>query len=132
MNDKVLVIDDDPAVQEVIRRILIRNGFEVCTAPDGRVGLRELELRKPDLVLVDMIMPDIGGIEFLSRLAKSNDATPVIAVSGNTFGKQFLRSARSLGARSVLTKPFTEAELIHQVHEALGAQEESEAGPPAP
>jgi len=129
MSEKVLVIDDDPAVQEVMRRILIRNGFDVCTAPDGRVGLREVELKKPDLVLVDMIMPDIGGIEFLSRLAKSNDTTPVIAVSGNTFGKQFLRSARSLGARSILTKPFTENELIRRVHEVLGGREEAETGP---
>ena len=119
MDKSILVVDDDPSVQEVFRRMLVRNGYEVHTAANGRLGLREIERKHPDLVIVDMIMPDIGGIEFLTRLSKAKSTIPVIAASGNTFGKQFLRSATLLGAKAVLSKPFSEAELLGKVLQAL-------------
>jgi CheY-like chemotaxis protein len=127
---EILVIDDEPSVIEVIKRFLLRNGFTVRSAPGGRIGLREVENRTPDLVILDMIMPDIGGIEFLNRLAKERIKLPIIATSGKPFGKEFLRTAQSLGAVSILTKPFSERKLIDLVREALSTSErESAAGP---
>jgi CheY-like chemotaxis protein len=125
LSDKeILVIDDEPAVIDVIRRFLLRNGYRVRSAPGGRIGLREVENRSPDLVILDMIMPDIGGIDFLNRLAQEHIEVPIIATSGKPFGKEFLRTAQSLGAVSVLTKPFSEKQLITLVREALSPGDE--------
>ena len=126
---EILVIDDEPAVIDVIRRFLVRNGYRVRSAPDGRIGLREVENRCPDLVILDMIMPDIGGIDFLNRLAQERIAVPIIATSGKPFGKAFLQTAQSLGAVSTLTKPFSEKQLISLVQQALSAGDDGAGSP---
>jgi CheY-like chemotaxis protein len=112
---KVLVVDDESAIIELIRLILTEEGYDVHTAKDGREGIRLFNQIDPDIVLTDIVMPDMEGIEFIQTIAKMKKGLPIIAMSGNVMGKGFLKAAHLLGAMRVLHKPFTSAELIDAV-----------------
>jgi len=123
MNDTkrptVLVIDDDPQLLELIRIMLEEEGYTVHLAPDGSEGIRQLEQNKPDVILTDIIMPQMEGIEFLGALRKSGELIPVVAMSGHAVGRQFLKAAHLLGARESLHKPFSRQELVDGMRRAL-------------
>jgi len=119
MSKKVLVVDDEPSITELVGLILSEKGYEVSTANDGRQGLKQFESMKPDLVITDIVMPDMEGIEFIKVLAKKKKEIPVIVMSGNIMGRKFLKTARLFGARAELTKPFTPQELIEVVETIL-------------
>lgn len=108
MMKKILVIDDDAAVRESLSDCLAMDGFEVLSAPNGREGLRICEESSPDVVLTDIVMPDMDGIEVVQALRDLHPACKVIAMSGGwRLGtSDFLRIAKSLGADATLAKPF--------------------------
>jgi len=112
---KILVVDDESAITELVQLILTEEGYDVHTAKDGREGIRLFNQIDPDIVLTDIVMPDMEGIEFIQTIAKMKQDLPIIAMSGNVMGKGFLNAARLLGAMKVLHKPFTSAELIDAV-----------------
>ena len=115
MAQKILVVDDESTVTDLISLILTEEGYEVSTAQNGKEGLKQFESVGPDLIITDIIMPDMEGIEFIKALVKKKKNIPIIVMSGNIIGTKFLKSARLFGAKATLTKPFTTQDLIETV-----------------
>jgi len=116
----ILVVEDDPEYRNAIRLILEMEGFEVQTAANGREGLESLRQRRADLVLCDIMMPEMDGRQFLEALQADDSAavTPVIFVTA--LDSRFeMRRSMSAGADDYLTKPFSAEELIECVNGRL-------------
>ena len=106
---RVLLIEDDAAVRRIVRKMLERGRHEVTEAENGRVGLERLSDSAFDLVITDIVMPEMDGIETLIELRKRHPTLRVIAMScgGRTGNMYILSSAEKLGASAVLHNPFT-------------------------
>ena len=119
---KVLFVDDDDFIRELYKPSLEKAGFDVVTAADGESGLRAAETEKPDLIILDLIMPIMNGYEVLARLLK-NDVTkaiPVIILTGMG-QKEDLERVMKSGAKAYLLKPQTlPTQVPAKVREVLG------------
>jgi len=104
-----LVIDDELAIRRLVRVALEAEGYSVCEAESGRAGLAEIAFRRPDLVILDLGLPDIDGVEVLKRLREWSKV-PVLVLSIRQ-DIQDKVAALDLGADDYLTKPFHPAEL---------------------
>lgn len=113
---RVLVVDDSEDQLETLQMVLSDADFEVITASNGAEGLRLVEELRPDVILVDMMMPETDGLEFLSRLAAHPSPPPVIANSGFP---DFRAEALRRGARAFLLKPLSLGPLLAALHAAL-------------
>lgn len=118
---RIVVADDEAALLRSLERYLTGLGYEVAVAADGNEALAAIEKQMPDLLITDINMPDMDGIEILNSLRSRRIALPVIAMSG---GGQFdrsllLSSAKLLGALVTLAKPFELAQLRDLVAEVL-------------
>lgn len=111
----ILVVDDERSMRESLQILLSRKGYKVVTAENGREGIRELEKSKPDVVLTDISMPDMEGIEFLKAIRSNDKDLPVIVMSGHAMGTKFLKAAAFLGATATLKKPFSAAALYEAI-----------------
>jgi DNA-binding response OmpR family regulator len=118
---EVLVIEDMSGVQHTLNTMLRRAGHSVTIAGDGAAGLQQLQQRKFDLVITDMLMPDVDGMEVLVRLAEMPNRPPVIAMSGGGAGvsAEAALKAAKLKADAFLQKPFDKAELLAAVDSLL-------------
>ncbi len=121
----VLVVDDDPAITKLLRRMLEADGHSVVVAADGQAALERVAERRPDLVVLDLDMPGVGGLEVCRRL-KSDPETrllPVLVLSGT--GKAFGARLRAweLGADEFLTKPFQNVEFAARCRSLLRQKE---------
>lgn len=125
----ILIIDDDDPVREILRRLLGRVGHTVYEAADGKTALRMYAGNPTDLVITDIFMPEMDGIEFLIRVREAFPEARVIALSGGSYiGKQeVLRDATQLGAVGVLEKPFSVDECLELVRRVLEADDEAAA-----
>jgi DNA-binding response OmpR family regulator len=124
---KILVTDDEMPVVQIIKTNLELEGYEVLTASNGEEALQQVEAEKPDLIILDVMMPKMDGWEVLSRL-KSNPATediPVVMLTALSQIEDMDRGAR-LGNDCYLTKPFEPEELLAVVKRLLVAVEEQE------
>ena len=128
MKSYILVIDDEALVRQALTQVLEHRGYEVQCAPDGRQGLRAFHMRRPDLVISDIIMPEMEGIETIMELRILSRDCPIIAMSGGgRLGKaDFLTAAMELGATASLRKPFETAELLRTIAGCLAG---NSAGP---
>lgn len=116
---RVLVIDDEDHMRRLIRRQLERAGFEVLQASSAQEGLRILRESKPDAVTVDLMMPEVGGLQLLEEKNADPGIRDVPALVLTAVGwPDDLERAVELGARAVLLKPFSQQELAQAV-EAL-------------
>jgi CheY-like chemotaxis protein len=118
----ILVIDDDEFFREMLVQMLNNEGHQVTAAEDGVKGLALLQHIRPDVILTDILMPHMDGVEFIMALSRQSNATPLIAMSGGrrSITPAFnLESAKLLGAKLTLTKPFTHIALRDAVREAL-------------
>jgi two-component system response regulator AtoC len=102
---KILVVDDEPEVRQVMEQFLIERGYEVRTAENGRRGLEALDAFAPDVVLLDMHMPEMDGLETLRHLTARAPGLPVIMVTVNDDVETTSRLLQ-LGAVDYLPKPF--------------------------
>ena len=102
---KILVVDDEPEVRDLMEHFLAGKGFEVRAAENGRLGLEVLESFTPDLVLLDMHMPELDGVGTLRELARRWPALPVIMVTVNEDVETTARLLQ-LGAADYVPKPF--------------------------
>ncbi len=118
MPQRILVVDDDPAVREYLLRSLREAGFGVTVAADGAEALRLFSAQPFDLVITDILMPDCDGLEVISHIRLVRPQVPVVAIIGAD-DELFGQDAAGLGARLVLVKPFTAAELHAAVRRAL-------------
>ena len=119
MKKRILVIDDEQSVGELIKVLLTRDGYDVTTAANGREALKQVEILRPDLVITDITMPDMEGMELISILRKQHGDLPIVAMSGNVVGRSFLKVTEVLGAAATLNKPFSTQELTDVVRAAL-------------
>ncbi len=123
MNDSssklILIIDDEPALRSLFAIHLKRNGFEVLEAEDGQEGIRLLHGKEPDLLLCDMRMPKMDGLEVLKLVRKEKPQKPIIMISGAGLINDVVDALR-LGAWDYLLKPLSDkAVLIHAVNSCL-------------
>jgi DNA-binding response OmpR family regulator len=119
----ILVIDDNASVRKALTMMLESGGFHVTAAKDGREGLSAFEASAPDLVLVDIIMPDKDGIEIIREMRRARPATKIIAMTGGgrLSGLDFLKMARAFGAVETLAKPIDPDELVARVRACLAS-----------
>jgi DNA-binding NtrC family response regulator len=121
----ILVIDDDRAVLNTIKILLERDAYAVEMVDNSLAGLRLLESRNFDLLIVDIFMPGMDGFETMNLVRQSRPEMPIIVISGHRFrstserGPDFLYMATKLGAVSSLQKPFKPNELLSAVSECL-------------
>jgi two-component system phosphate regulon response regulator PhoB len=119
-NPKVLVIDDEPTILELLRINFEMGGFEVVSAADGNAGLTKARDHQPDLVVSDIMMPGLDGLEVLKRLRTdpSTADLPVILLSAKA-QKADVQRGFELGADDYVTKPFDPLELLDRVNAVL-------------
>lgn len=114
---KILVIEDDKFISEVYIAKLLKEGFETILAGDGETALKKAEEEKPDLILLDIFMPKIGGIDVL-RILKEKDITreiPVIMLTNST-EEEYVGNAMAMGAKDYLIKSnYTPEEIAQKV-----------------
>ena len=122
----ILVIDDEEGVRQVVAKVLEREGHKVTEASDGKVALSLMRDAHPDLVVCDLFMPEMDGVEVLRKLRRDHPQLSVVAISGGGYQGQvqLLDVAKKLGAVAVLKKPFELSELVGAVNLALGVEDE--------
>src|SRR5215813_1454172 len=122
---RVLVIDDDAAVRTAITTVLKHQGLDVVAVKDGQSGIEAIQQDKFDVVIVDIFMPGMDGLESIRAFKRHAPSVPVIAISGFMFrdssrpAPDFLAMATKLGAAYALHKPFRAAELLRLVEACL-------------
>jgi len=116
MAKKILIIDDDPIVVKYLKTLFHDNGYETCSATDGVKGLEVLKKEKPDLITLDLQMPDGWGPRFYRMLTKDKELkdTPVIVISALD-GDHAIRNAVAF-----IRKPFDADKLIGIIHSTIG------------
>lgn len=116
-NEKILVVDDDKNICELLRLYLIKEGYEVTVANDGETALAAYEASRPAMVLLDVMMPKMDGWEVCRRIRKLGD-TPVIMLTakGETFDKVL---GLELGADDYVVKPFDTKEVVARIKAVL-------------
>ncbi|MEJ2209767.1 MAG: response regulator [Anaerolineae bacterium] len=126
---RVLCVEDHPEMIELIRLILGRHGFEVEGAVGGREGLRVMRENPPDLVLLDLMMPDVDGWEVYRQLKADErlKEVPVIAVTAKAQNIDRVLGLHIAGMDDFITKPFGPKELIASVERVLGITRDAEA-----
>jgi len=127
---KILVIDDEPSIVNLVTAYLKPEGYEVFTAMDGPSGLKAARSFKPDLIILDIMLPGIDGIELLSRLRRESDVYVILLTAKTEETDKIV--GLSVGADDYVTKPFSPRELTARVKAALrriqaGVASDSEA-----
>lgn len=115
----VLVVDDDPEVRTTISIILEQNGYLVLEAVDGKDALRQARDKTVSLIIIDLFMPNMDGLETIRELRRCAPDLPILAISGSVaWGvpmPDLLKAAVAFGAVSALSKPFRASELLNAV-----------------
>lgn len=121
MKKSVLVIDDEPGIVQLVELLLRDEGYDVHVASDGAQGLKVLDANRIDLVLVDLMMPNMSGWDFLAQLKNRDCPHPTVAVLSAVFRDDAIARAQSeFGAQAYITKPFRIHELLHTVDALIG------------
>ena len=120
---RILVVDDDSALRAMVERMLIVDGHEVTAATDGGMALRLLDASSFDLVITDLVMPGVEGMQLLRQLRARPVRQKAIGMSGGGRGSaaNYLEMAKACGAAATLEKPFTRQELVDVITLVLGA-----------
>ncbi len=117
MSSHILVVDDNPQITNLLEQYLVEQGFVVTTAEDGQQALNRVSARTPDLILLDVMMPNMDGFSFMQELRARHD-TPVIFLTARMEEMDLLMGF-NLGADDYLTKPFSMSELTARVKAVL-------------
>ena len=116
-NEKILVVDDDNNICELLRLYLTKEGYQVTTANDGEEGLEKFNQLKPDMVLLDVMMPKMDGLEVCRRIRKlGNTPVMMLTAKGETFDKVL---GLELGADDYMVKPFDTKEVVARIKAVL-------------
>ena len=119
MPKKLLIIDDDPDIREMFEDLFGEEGFQVLMADSGELGLEMFESESVDLILCDLIMPGIGGMEVLRKIRKKDQEIPCLMLSGHMTPENFLRCKKA-GATDIFEKPIDYQDLLKEVRGRLG------------
>ena len=124
----ILIVDDDRELSDGIRFMLERQGFRVIQASDGVQGKTAIYHQRPDLVILDMMMPRMGGYPVLEHFKGKADAPPIIMITANE-GSRHKAYAEYLGVIDYLRKPFATEKLLEAVQKAFAAPTAPPAAP---
>lgn len=127
----VLLADDDPILREIAGEYLREVGFKVTAVTDGQEALDEVGTWRFDLIITDMVMPNLDGIELITALKLAAPGTPVMAISAGVSGANpwlILRAATAVGAVSVLAKPLERTSFLREVAAALTSSNANSEG----
>ena len=120
-NKTIMVVDDNPDIITIVKTILEGKGYKVLSAASGAELLNMLKDQKPDLIILDIMMPEMDGLEGLSRLKAASDTAtiPVILLTAKVQYEDVLGGYK-LGADYYITKPFTSTQLVNGINLLLG------------
>ncbi len=122
MAKKVLIVDDEPNIVAALEYLLQRNGYDVRSAANGEEALREVQAFAPDLVLLDIMMPQQSGYDVCQRIRERPEWSRVRILMLSAKGREAeVNKGLSLGADLYITKPFSNAELVARIGELLEA-----------
>jgi DNA-binding response OmpR family regulator len=119
----ILVVDDDPELTDGLRMVLEKQGYRVVTARDGQQGKQQVYQQRPDLMILDMMMPRMGGYPVLEHFKGKPDAPPIIMITANE-GSRHKAYAEYLGVIDYIRKPFAMERLLESVEKGLAAAKE--------
>ncbi len=114
----VLIVDDDPRLLKMLQRTLAYEGFRVLSVSDGNAALAEVQAHRPDVVVLDWLMPGLDGMGVLARLRAAGDKTLVLMLTARDAVEDRVEGLES-GADDYLVKPFAPAELLARIHALL-------------
>ena len=120
MGPRILIADDTETMRQYVRAMLSGQGYELETAVDGLEAYKQIRINKPDLVLLDITMPNMDGIECLKKIKQDKTITDIKVImmtSNSEYGK--VKEAFSCGCDDFITKPLNRVELISKVEELL-------------
>jgi len=121
---KILIIDDDPAILTMLKKMLEKAGFEVDIANNGSEGLEKIECCTPDLLVTDIVMPEKEGLELIFYLRRKNPGLKIVAISGGgRFNYEgYLTSAKLLGADLIFQKPLVHKEFVQAISDLINTK----------
>ena len=124
MNKKILVIEDDPVASRFARYVLETEGYQVVTAPNGLDGLRKVQKEKPDLIILDIMLPGLDGFEICHRLRSEPETAriPILMLSAKAQEVDQV-TGLNVGADDYLTKPADPSEIVSRVRVLLARTE---------
>lgn len=118
----VLVVDDSPTEMHVIRGILEKGGYQVITAVDGESGVAEAKHSKPDLILMDVVMPGLNGFQATRQLSRNPETSEIPIIMVTTKSQETDRAwGLRQGAREYVVKPVAAGELLNKIRSILNA-----------
>jgi two-component system, NtrC family, response regulator AtoC len=121
MTDRVLIVDDEPSNRRILAQELAHRGYAVDVAKDGAEALRKVESTRPDLVVLDYMLPDLSGLDVLKALRQRDDDTPVVMITAYGTVERAVQAMRD-GAYDFITRPFEPDHIALVVHKALERQ----------
>ncbi|MBJ7532804.1 response regulator transcription factor [Rhodomicrobium vannielii ATCC 17100] len=125
----VLVVEDEPQIRRLLRTSLGANGFAVVEAMNGKAAFEAIARERPEVILLDLGLPDMDGLAIIETLRSAGDKTPVVVLSSR--GEEATKvEALDLGADDYVTKPFGVAELIARLRTSLRHRVQAEGGEP--
>lgn len=126
---RILFVDDNQPFRLSFSRILDKEGYEVIQAENGREGLEKYDPQTIDLVVCDLIMPEVEGLETMQKIHAANKEAKILAISGGgrVNALDYLKVAHLMGAVVTLAKPFTSEELLDAVSKHIGPGQGSAA-----
>jgi DNA-binding NtrC family response regulator len=118
---QILIIDDEPQMRSMLKKMFEREGFDVTTASDGEKGIKTFKKNPADLIITDLIMPEKEGIELIMEFKKDYPDVPILAMSGGGRNSPdtYLNISKRLGAYAVFEKPIEKKELLAVIKKAL-------------
>lgn len=119
----ILLVEDEEKIAATLRKALERRGHRVVCAGNGRAALEIRKASDVDLVIADIVMPDIDGLELIKEIRRTDKTTKILAMSGQAgwIPGGYLRAASAFGADHLLKKPFSTSVLINAVETLLGS-----------
>ena len=130
MQEKILIIEDEPDIVKMLEYNLKKEGFRVVSAPDGQEGLRQARKQCPDIILLDLMLPEIDGLEVCRALRQERDTAGIPVIMLTAKGRESDKVVGlELGADDYITKPFSVGELIARIKAVLRRSRDKEKLP---
>lgn len=127
MSQKILIADDEPGIVAPLQFLMERAGYEVLIAYDGEKALNIIRDQKPDLVLLDIMLPGIDGFEICHRVRSRSDLQQMKIIMVTAMGREVnVTKGMALGADAYIVKPFSNRDIVEKVAQLLEAPNESE------